>query len=100
MPRSCSLRARTQQGARRTAPDRDALAPLRADGVGERRRHAVRGGGGRTDRCPRPLRLRGRRVSASEHLELTLYDSLTKTAGVVEPRTSGELSMYICGPTV
>jgi cysteinyl-tRNA synthetase len=39
-------------------------------------------------------------VSASVHPSLKLYDSLTKTAGVVEPRTHGELSMYVCGPTV
>ncbi len=31
---------------------------------------------------------------------LKLYDSLTKQAGVVEPRTPGELGVYICGPTV
>jgi cysteinyl-tRNA synthetase len=39
-------------------------------------------------------------MSALGHLHLKLYDSLTKQAGVVEPRTNGELSMYICGPTV
>ena len=31
---------------------------------------------------------------------LKLYDSLTKQVGVVEPRTPGELGVYICGPTV
>jgi cysteinyl-tRNA synthetase len=31
---------------------------------------------------------------------LKLYDSLTKRADVVEPRTAGELGVYICGPTV
>ena len=39
-------------------------------------------------------------MSAAMHAELKLYDSLTKQAGVVEPRTAGELSVYICGPTV
>jgi cysteinyl-tRNA synthetase len=32
--------------------------------------------------------------------KLKLYDSLTKRTGEVEPRTAGELSMYVCGPTV
>jgi cysteinyl-tRNA synthetase len=32
--------------------------------------------------------------------ELRLYDSLTRRANVVEPRTTGELSVYVCGPTV
>jgi cysteinyl-tRNA synthetase len=39
-------------------------------------------------------------VSGRETPSLKLYDSLTKEAGVVEPRTAGELSVYICGPTV
>jgi cysteinyl-tRNA synthetase len=39
-------------------------------------------------------------VSGHETPSLKLYDSLTKEAGVVEPRTAGELSVYICGPTV
>jgi cysteinyl-tRNA synthetase len=39
-------------------------------------------------------------VSTTEQLDLKLYDSLTKQTGVVEPRTSGELSVYVCGPTV
>jgi cysteinyl-tRNA synthetase len=39
-------------------------------------------------------------VSAEGGRDLKLYDSLTKQAGLVEPRTHGELSMYICGPTV
>jgi cysteinyl-tRNA synthetase len=39
-------------------------------------------------------------VSGQEAHSLKLYDSLTKQAGVVEPRTPGELSVYICGPTV
>jgi cysteinyl-tRNA synthetase len=39
-------------------------------------------------------------VSASSMRDLKLYDSLTKQAGAVEPRTPGELSVYICGPTV
>jgi cysteinyl-tRNA synthetase len=39
-------------------------------------------------------------VSARDTSSLKLYDSLTKQAGVVEPRTAGELSVYICGPTV
>jgi cysteinyl-tRNA synthetase len=32
--------------------------------------------------------------------ELRLYDSLSKRTSVVEPRTAGELSAYVCGPTV
>jgi cysteinyl-tRNA synthetase len=39
-------------------------------------------------------------VSDASRPDLKLYDSLTKQAGVVEPRTAGELSVYICGPTV
>jgi cysteinyl-tRNA synthetase len=39
-------------------------------------------------------------VSTAEHPQLRLYDSLTRRSGVVEPRTRGELSMYVCGPTV
>ena len=39
-------------------------------------------------------------MSGRETPQLKLYDSLTKKAGVVEPRTAGELSVYICGPTV
>jgi cysteinyl-tRNA synthetase len=39
-------------------------------------------------------------VSADEHLDLKLYDSLTKHTSSVEPRTVGELSVYVCGPTV
>jgi cysteinyl-tRNA synthetase len=39
-------------------------------------------------------------VSAPGAQDLKLYDSLTKQAGAVEPRTAGELSVYICGPTV
>ena len=39
-------------------------------------------------------------MSAIDRPTLKLYDSLTKQAGIVEPRTEGELSMYICGPTV
>jgi cysteinyl-tRNA synthetase len=39
-------------------------------------------------------------VNGPEMPNLKLYDSLTKEAGVVEPRTAGELSVYICGPTV
>ena len=32
--------------------------------------------------------------------ELRLYDSLTRETGIVEPRNAGELSVYVCGPTV
>ena len=39
-------------------------------------------------------------MSASSRPSLKLYDSLTKQTGVVEPRTAGELSVYVCGPTV
>jgi cysteinyl-tRNA synthetase len=35
-----------------------------------------------------------------ESSELKLYDSLTRRSGVVEPRTAGELGVYVCGPTV
>jgi cysteinyl-tRNA synthetase len=39
-------------------------------------------------------------VSEGETPRLELYDSLTKQTGVVEPRTAGELGVYVCGPTV
>jgi cysteinyl-tRNA synthetase len=39
-------------------------------------------------------------VSDASRPDLKLYDSLMKQSGVVEPRTAGELSVYICGPTV
>jgi cysteinyl-tRNA synthetase len=39
-------------------------------------------------------------VSADAVPTLKLYDSLIKEASAVEPRTAGELSVYICGPTV
>ncbi len=43
---------------------------------------------------PRPFR------DGSDTPELRLYDSLTQETGVVEPRNAGELSVYVCGPTV
>jgi cysteinyl-tRNA synthetase len=39
-------------------------------------------------------------MSGENDLNLKLYDSLTKEVGVVDPRTPGELGVYICGPTV
>jgi cysteinyl-tRNA synthetase len=39
-------------------------------------------------------------MSAPDPPKLKLYDSLSKRTDVVEPRTAGELSVYICGPTV
>ncbi len=39
-------------------------------------------------------------MSASDTPELRLYDSLTRETGIVEPRNAGELSVYVCGPTV
>jgi cysteinyl-tRNA synthetase len=39
-------------------------------------------------------------VSSTKAPELRLYDSLSKQTSVVDPRTPGELSAYVCGPTV